>query len=58
MEIFLTSISVEDYDGMASSLVEMGATNRDVDTRAFARDLEKVFSSIQVSTCYLYMLSF
>lgn len=47
MEIFLTSISIQDYDGMASSLVEMGATSSDVDTKAFSRDLEKVYSSIQ-----------
>lgn len=27
----------------------MGATNQDVDAKAFARDLEKVFSSIKAS---------
>ncbi|PIA38530.1 hypothetical protein AQUCO_02700023v1 [Aquilegia coerulea] len=47
MEIFLTSISSEDYEAMAASLVDMGATDRDVDAKAFARDLKQVFSSIQ-----------
>ncbi|XP_058110685.1 uncharacterized aarF domain-containing protein kinase At5g05200, chloroplastic isoform X3 [Magnolia sinica] len=47
MEIFLASISSEEYESMASALIEMGATNKDVDTKAFARDLEKIFSSIQ-----------
>ncbi|KAL0003554.1 hypothetical protein SO802_017335 [Lithocarpus litseifolius] len=47
MEIFLASIAAEEYDSMASSLIEMGATNKDIDTKAFARDLEKIFSSIQ-----------
>jgi len=49
MEVFLGSIAIEDYDSMASALIEMGATNKDVDTKAFARDLEKVFSSIKAS---------
>ncbi|KAJ8764083.1 hypothetical protein K2173_004984 [Erythroxylum novogranatense] len=47
MEVFLASIATEEYESMASALVEMGATNKDVDARAFARDLEKIFSSIQ-----------
>ncbi|XP_050250973.1 uncharacterized aarF domain-containing protein kinase At5g05200, chloroplastic isoform X2 [Quercus robur] len=47
MEIFLASIAAEEYDSMASSLIEMGATDKDIDTKAFARDLEKIFSSIQ-----------
>ncbi|QCE00809.1 uncharacterized aarF domain-containing protein kinase At5g05200, chloroplastic [Vigna unguiculata] len=47
MEVFLGSIAIEDYVSMASALIEMGATNKDVDTEAFARDLEKVFSSIK-----------
>ncbi|XP_010552907.1 PREDICTED: uncharacterized aarF domain-containing protein kinase At5g05200, chloroplastic [Tarenaya hassleriana] len=47
MEIFLTSIATEEYEAMASALIEMGATNKDVDAKAFARDLEKIFSSIQ-----------
>lgn len=47
MEIFLASIATEEYESMASALTEMGATNKDVDTKAFARDLEKIFSSIQ-----------
>ncbi|XP_050212124.1 uncharacterized aarF domain-containing protein kinase At5g05200, chloroplastic [Mercurialis annua] len=47
MEVFLTSISSEEYESMASALIEMGATDKDVDVNAFARDLEKIFSSIQ-----------
>ncbi|XP_021758249.1 uncharacterized aarF domain-containing protein kinase At5g05200, chloroplastic-like [Chenopodium quinoa] len=47
MEVFLQSIATEEYESMASALIEMGATNQNVDTNAFARDLEKIFSSIQ-----------
>lgn len=50
MEVFLGSIGIEDYDSMASALIEMGATNKDINSKAFARDLEKVFSSIKAST--------
>lgn len=48
MEIFLQSLATEEYNSMASALIDMGATNKDVDSKAFARDLEKIFSSIQV----------
>jgi aarF domain-containing kinase len=48
MEVFLASFASEDYKAMASALVEMGATGKDVDVTAFAQDLEKLFSSIQV----------
>uniref|UniRef100_A0A0C9RWZ3 TSA: Wollemia nobilis Ref_Wollemi_Transcript_7702_1977 transcribed RNA sequence n=1 Tax=Wollemia nobilis TaxID=56998 RepID=A0A0C9RWZ3_9CONI len=47
MEAFLTSIESGRYEAMAASLVQMGATSDNVDTRSFARDLEKIFSSIQ-----------
>ncbi|KAJ9160487.1 hypothetical protein P3X46_025885 [Hevea brasiliensis] len=47
MEVFLASLASEEYESMASALIEMGATNKDVDVNAFARDLEKIFSSIQ-----------
>ncbi|XP_073020214.1 uncharacterized aarF domain-containing protein kinase At5g05200, chloroplastic-like isoform X2 [Primulina eburnea] len=47
MEVFLASIATEEYDVMASSLIQMGATNKDVDSKAFARDLAIIFSSIQ-----------
>ncbi|KAK7275888.1 hypothetical protein RIF29_17014 [Crotalaria pallida] len=47
MEVFLGSIAIEDYDSMASSLIQMGATNKDVNAKAFAMDLGKVFSSIK-----------
>ncbi|CAL9229232.1 unnamed protein product [Arabidopsis halleri] len=42
MEVFLTSIATEEYESMASALIQMGATNRDVDAKAFAKDLEKI----------------
>ncbi|KAL2344444.1 hypothetical protein Fmac_005729 [Flemingia macrophylla] len=48
MEVFLGLITIEDYNSM-TSLIEMGATSNDVDAEAFARDLEKVFSSIKAS---------
>ncbi|XP_075484350.1 putative aarF domain-containing protein kinase At5g05200, chloroplastic isoform X1 [Primulina tabacum] len=47
MEVFLASIATEEYGAMASSLIQMGATNKDVDSKAFARDLAVIFSSIQ-----------
>ncbi|XP_074559623.1 putative aarF domain-containing protein kinase At5g05200, chloroplastic [Curcuma longa] len=47
MEAFLASFANEDYESMATSLIEMGATEKNVDVSAFARDLEKIFSSIQ-----------
>ena len=53
MEVFLESIAIEDYDSMASSLIEMGATSKDVNVKACAGDLEKVFSSIKASTVNL-----
>lgn len=48
MDIFLASIATEEYEAMASALIEMGATDNNVDSKAFARDLEKIFSSLQV----------
>lgn len=53
MEVFLASLATEEYDSMASALIEMGATSKDVDAKAFAKDLAKIFSSIQVSTMLL-----
>ncbi|KAF6143020.1 hypothetical protein GIB67_041088 [Kingdonia uniflora] len=47
MEVFFASFASEDYEAMASSLIQMGATNTNVDSKAFANDLEKMFSSIQ-----------
>ncbi|KAF3334667.1 aarF domain-containing protein kinase [Carex littledalei] len=47
MEVFLASFATQEYEAMASALIEMGATGKDVDVTAFARDLEKIFSSIQ-----------
>ena len=55
MEVFLASIATEEYESMASALIEMGATSTDVDSKAFARDLEKIFLSIKASiTNYVY----
>lgn len=56
MEVFLASFSTEDYESMADGLIEMGATGKDVDRTAFARDLEKIFSSIQVLLYYCIYL--
>lgn len=47
MEVFLASFATEDYDAMASALSEMGATGNDINTNEFAKDLRKIFSSIQ-----------
>uniref|UniRef100_A0A0D9WWX8 ABC1 atypical kinase-like domain-containing protein n=1 Tax=Leersia perrieri TaxID=77586 RepID=A0A0D9WWX8_9ORYZ len=47
MEVFLASFATEDYDAMASALSEMGATGKDINVNEFAKDLEKIFSSIQ-----------
>lgn len=47
MEVFLASLASEEYKSMASALVEMGATSKVVDSNAFAKDLEKIFSSIK-----------
>ncbi|KAH0931141.1 hypothetical protein HID58_008258 [Brassica napus] len=56
MEVFLASIATEEYESMASALIQMGATNRDVDAKAFARDLEKMFSSMQASNLYSFKI--
>ncbi|CAO2820778.1 unnamed protein product [Amaranthus hypochondriacus] len=47
MEVFLQSIATAEYESMASALIEMGVANQNVDANAFARDLEKIFSTIQ-----------
>ncbi|KAG0468035.1 hypothetical protein HPP92_017363 [Vanilla planifolia] len=47
MEVFLESFAIEDYEAMASALIGMGATKQNVDCKAFARDLEKIFASLQ-----------
>ncbi|KAM0910768.1 hypothetical protein ACQ4PT_013909 [Festuca glaucescens] len=47
MEIFLASFATEDYKAMASALSEMGATGNDIDVDSFAKDLQKIFSSLQ-----------
>lgn len=62
MDVFLASIATEEYESMASALIEMGATDKDIDAKAFARDLEKIFSSIQASikllnACFLLFLN-
>lgn len=47
VETFLTSITSGQYETMAVSLIQMGATNNVIDVKSFALDLEKIFSSIQ-----------
>lgn len=47
MEVFLTSLGTQEYESMASALIDMGATSKNVDSHAFASDLEKIFSTIQ-----------
>ncbi|XP_047973062.1 uncharacterized aarF domain-containing protein kinase At5g05200, chloroplastic isoform X1 [Salvia hispanica] len=47
MEEFLESLATGEYESMASSLIDMGVTSTNVDSKAFARDLERIFSSIQ-----------
>lgn len=47
IEIFLASFASEDYEAMASALIEMGATEQNVDVKAFGRDLKKIFASLQ-----------
>lgn len=56
MEAFLASIASEDYKSMASALIEMGATDKDVEAQAFAHDLEKIFSSIQVKSIFQFVI--
>ncbi|RAL51336.1 hypothetical protein DM860_010838 [Cuscuta australis] len=46
-ELFLGSIGTKEYGTMASALIDMGATGKAVDSKAFARDLENLFSSVQ-----------
>lgn len=47
MDAFLSSFGTQEYELMAKALIEMGATGQDVDANAFAKDLEKILSSIQ-----------
>ncbi|KAL6123459.1 hypothetical protein ACLB2K_075981 [Fragaria x ananassa] len=47
METFLASIATGEYESMASALIQMGATDTNVDAKAFASDLEKMFSSMK-----------
>jgi len=48
VETFLTSIGSGQYYAMAKALVQMGATDTSVDISSFARDLEKIFTAVQV----------
>lgn len=52
MEIFLGSIASEEYDAMATSLIQMGATDKNVDAQAFSRELERIFSSLKVTSLF------
>lgn len=48
IQTFLNSIGTGEYKAMALALTQMGATDTVVDQESFARDLEKLFESIQV----------
>lgn len=48
METFFTSIGNGQYNAMAAALVQMGATDTAVDIPSFGRDLEKIFTAVQV----------
>lgn len=56
MEVFLTSLGTQEYESMASALIDMGATSKDVDSHAFARELEKIFSTIQVTPGFFVVI--
>lgn len=56
METFLTSIGTGQYNAMAAALVQMGAADSTVDTVSFARDLEKIFTAVQVFSLEEYNL--
>ncbi|KAL4449557.1 hypothetical protein ABPG77_007201 [Micractinium sp. CCAP 211/92] len=47
IEALLLATSSQDYETMARALVTIGATSQEVDIKAFAADLEKLFSSLQ-----------
>jgi hypothetical protein len=49
METFLASVGNGQYTAMATALVQMGATDSAVDITSFSRDLEKIFSAVQVT---------
>eukprot|EP01026_Neomeris_dumetosa_P033933 TRINITY_DN2720_c0_g1_i14.p1 TRINITY_DN2720_c0_g1~~TRINITY_DN2720_c0_g1_i14.p1 ORF type:complete len:398 (-),score=34.75 TRINITY_DN2720_c0_g1_i14:332-1525(-) len=46
LEAFVGSLSRLDFNTMARALVTMGATDKDVDINAFARDLEILFREV------------
>eukprot|EP00984_Skeletonema_dohrnii_P004248 scaffold1500_cov106-Skeletonema_dohrnii-CCMP3373.AAC.5 len=41
-----TSMALGDYEGMAKALLNMGATDEDVDVQKFGRDIEQVMSDM------------
>ncbi|PSC67556.1 hypothetical protein C2E20_8783 [Micractinium conductrix] len=47
IEALLLATGAADYDTMARALITIGATSEEVDLKAFAADLEKLFSSLQ-----------
>lgn len=46
VQIFFQATASRDYDLMAKSLVQMGATEVDVDTTKFAADLRQIYDSL------------
>ena len=57
VETFLTSIGSGQYNAMAAALVQMGAADTAVDIPNFARDLEKIFTAVQVFVFKEYEMS-
>lgn len=49
MNTFLASTATEEFESMALALIDMGATGKNVDAKAFAGDLKKIFSSVKAS---------
>lgn len=51
VEALIASVVAADYDTMARALATIGACDREVDFKAFARDLESFFTELeQVNT--------
>ncbi|KAM7491819.1 hypothetical protein LguiA_034740 [Lonicera macranthoides] len=48
METFLGSIAIEEYESMASALIEMGATDKDISTRSWRKRLPKILPNSEI----------
>ncbi|CAM6127607.1 unnamed protein product [Calypogeia fissa] len=47
IQTFLSSVGNGQYKAMAAAMVQMGATDAKVDVDSFARDLEKIFTTVR-----------